>query len=126
MKKSILAGLGMLLVSLSAIAEKNPQPGTPVIIVKEYFGTEASNDANNPCKGETTRVCYRETQTITVVGPGQVRIEKIGERLNGQVENLENRVVNGTIESVVNEMRSSLPANGKVYTVPTNANRSRR
>lgn len=31
-------------------------------ITKEFYGTEASNADNNPCKGKTTRLCARIIQ----------------------------------------------------------------
>lgn len=121
MKKTVLLAASSVLVGFSAMAESLPQPTIPpVIIVKEYFGTKASNNPNNPCKGETTRICYRETQTASQWTPGKVKITKIGENENGRIVNAEENIVDGTIESVVNEMRMSLPYNATVKTVPVN------
>ena len=119
MKRAILLAAGLVLVGLSAMSETLPQPeNSPVIIVKEYFGTEASAHPNNPCKGETTLVCYRETQKISQVTPGKVKITRIGEGRNGSIVRTKEKIVDGTIESVVNEIRTALPLNAAIQTVP--------
>lgn len=52
--KKLLATLAIMLgFSLAANADT---------ITKEFYGTEASNADNNPCKGKTTRLCAKITQ----------------------------------------------------------------
>lgn len=53
-------------------------------ITKEYFGTDASNADNNPCKGKTTRLCARITQQFNFKNADLSVLETI-EDANGAV-----------------------------------------
>lgn len=55
-------------------------PGTKTT----YYGTEASNNPNNPCKGATVRVCGVIEQTPTST-PGGIVMKKVVKNADGQV-----------------------------------------
>lgn len=60
MKKFILLSSMMLLGGLSSFAQDHKTTST-------YYGTKASTNANNPCKGATTRVCGKIESELQII-----------------------------------------------------------
>lgn len=77
-----------MMIMASGIAFADPtdptvppvSPGTKTT----YYGTEASNNPNNPCKGATTRVCGVIEQT-TVSTPTGTIVKKVVKNASGQI-----------------------------------------
>lgn len=57
--------MALALLGCTLTSSATPENGEK--IVSTFYGSKASNNANNPCKGATTRVCGRiETEIISI------------------------------------------------------------
>ncbi|MCM1078565.1 MAG: hypothetical protein NC344_09560 [Bacteroidales bacterium] len=87
MKKFLL---GAILIasanSLYAQAE-SPESGNYRETVTEFWGSKASSNANNPCKGATIRICG--TITTKLISDDVALVETIWLDENGNVEKQE-------------------------------------
>lgn len=53
--------------------------------VTKFYGSKASNNANNPCSGATTRLCGIIEQEYEILPDGWVQIKKVTKDENGNV-----------------------------------------
>ena len=67
-----------------------------------YYGTEASTNANNPCKGATTRVCGIIETNVEGVN-GKTKVTKIVKSADGQILSMTQNYVSGTPSQVFKE-----------------------
>ena len=84
MKKLLFLSLSLFVCSTYALA-KSSNDTDPNKKVNIYYGTEASTNPNNPCKGATTRKCGELVATYEDNGDGQTFVTKIVKDANGNI-----------------------------------------
>lgn len=93
------------------------QVSAKTISEKVYYGTEATNNPNNPCRGATTRVCYREKTIIDdqddSVGANSV-VTVIGTNADNVIVYKHTYTVPEPAESVIQKILIDVPANAEV------------
>lgn len=73
---------------LTACAGSKHTASPKKIVEKKYYGTSASNDPANPCKGETTRLCaivtttYEDKVTTEIVKDGDGNTVSVKKKKN--------------------------------------------
>ena len=79
--------VAMMILSSGAAFADGTDPTVPPVnpgTKTTFYGTEASNNPNNPCKGATIRVCGTIEQTPVSTPVGTV-MKKVVKNANGQV-----------------------------------------
>ncbi len=85
MKKLFLFG-SLIASAVGLYAEPTDPPLLPPGSSETiYYGTEASTNPNNPCKGATTRICAKIITTNTIGDNGEIQEVKVVSDSNGKV-----------------------------------------
>lgn len=125
MKKTLLAlAIGILATSAETFAQPldvlPDVPGVPLItqkvITTRFYGTTATNNANNPCKGATIRVCGEISTEIQE----ENNVSKVTETVtdeNNMVINVSTTTVQASAEEVLAEIQSNLPSNAEIVSI---------
>lgn len=82
-----------------------------------YWGTEASTHPNNPCKGATTRKCAEITTQILPNGNGSKTVIQTVRDGKGKVLGVSRQNIYASIEDIIQQEISTLPANAIVTEV---------
>ena len=77
-----------------------------------YYGTEASTNANNPCKGATIRVCAIVDTNVEGAN-GNTKITKIVRAADGKILSVTQDYVPGSPSQVMKEEMANTPSNAK-------------
>lgn len=117
MKKTftLLLATAALLGAFSATADDSLSPYEPngPRFKTTYWGAEASQKPNNPCKGATIRKCAEiDTQLTQKTGHVTVITTFINE--NGIVSSPTSQNYNMTMEQVIQKLFQDLPENAEI------------
>ena len=109
------------LLSISFISYAGPgtsngddllNPGSRCI----YYGTKASKNSDNPCRGATIRVCAI-IETTTSNDGGSTTVLKVVKDADGNIVNVTREYVAKSLSEVIIDTVSQLPANAEVEEV---------
>lgn len=89
----------LCLVLLCAMTVKT-QADEPKTIVTTFYGTKARNNANNPCKGATTRVCGKIETTFYEISEDQTLVTTTKFDRNGNITSIDNKLEPGSTELI--------------------------
>ncbi|ROT20896.1 hypothetical protein EEL51_05075 [Muribaculaceae bacterium Isolate-110 (HZI)] len=119
MKKTFLCLFAMIAIPAMSYAEREdndngklPNPGT----VTTYWGSEASTNPNNPCKGATIRKCAEIVTNIMSMN-GKSIVTTIIKDSNGKTKAVYKDIVTSTPSEIIEETIATLPSNGQVEEV---------
>lgn len=79
-----------------------------------YWGTEASTNPNNPCKGATTRKCAEIDTQITSTGNGSSLVVRTIRDGDGVVKSITRDIVLGDAPSIIQNELLNLPSNAEM------------
>ena len=96
MKKTFLLLLLGCSVSVFAASDEGK-------IISTFYGSKASNNANNPCKGATTRVCGKIETTASEVSTNSTLVMSVFKDAEGKILSKEFYYVEAPAKLVLEE-----------------------
>lgn len=120
MAKKYFLPLALAAVYFTANAETyEPLPISldGIVCRTTFWGTEASDKPNNPCKGATWRKCAEIDTQIAPIGNGINSVKTILRDKDGVIKSIETTTTTATAEEIINYITSHTPVNAQNETL---------